>query len=142
MSNAKVPYPDSEELEDFYRRMFRLSCERALNLSENLKEDEVMRDLHGDNVERVCGLLALISGVEYPSDKQSREGATYKSLAFVSHLYGLNDGERRLWYRAAEAIPLSQGHVSYLVNNVRGRNRLLEEAESLLGKGWKRAMLY
>ncbi len=135
MSNAKVPYPDSEELEDFYRRMFRLSSERALNLSENLKEDDYMRGLHGENVEKVCDLLSLLTGAEDRGDMQSWEGASYKSLAYVAHLYGLSDGERRLWYQAGESIPLSQAHLSYLINNVQDRNRLLEEAESLLGKG-------
>lgn len=135
MSNAKVNYPDPEELEKFYRGMFRLSSEGALNLAENLREDEYMRELHEAEVDRVCDLLTLLTGAVYQGDKQSRDGASYKSLSYVAHLYGLSDGERRLWYQAGESIPLSQGHVSYLINNVQGRNRLLEGAESLLGKG-------
>ncbi len=134
-NNAKIPYPDPEDLEEFYRSMFRLSSVRALNLYENLIEDEAIRELHGEDLDKVCDLLSLLTGAEYREDKQSREGASYKSLAYVAHLYGLSDGERRLWYQAGESIPLSQGHVSYLINNVQGRNRLLEEAESLLGKG-------
>ncbi len=135
MSNTeKIAYPDPEELEGFYRSMFRLSCERALNLSENLMEDEAIRELHGEDLEKVCGLLSIIAGAVYQEDKQSREGASYKSLAYVAHLYGLNDDERQLWYQAVESVPFSQGHISYLINNVRDRNRLFEEAESLLGK--------
>ena len=134
-SNEKIAYPEPEELEDFYKKMFELSSERALNLSENLKGDEEMLELCDGNLERICGLLALMAGAEYKGERQSKEGASYKSLAYVAHLYGLSDGERRLWYQAGESIPLSQGHLSYLINNVRGRNRLLEEAESLLGKG-------
>ncbi len=135
MSNAKVNYPDPEELEKFYKGMFRLSSEGALNLAENLREDEHMRELHGGDVDRVCDLLTLLTGADYQGDKQCRDGASYKSLAYVAHLYGLSDGERRLWYQAGESVPLSQGHVSYLINNVLGRNRLIEEAETLLGRG-------
>lgn len=134
-SSEKITYPAPEDLEEFYREKFHVSSERALNLSENLQGDEYMRELHGGNVDKVCGLLALIAGAEYPADKQSREGASYKSLGYVAHLYGLSDGERRLWYQASESVPLSQGHVSYLIYNVQGRNRLLKEAESLLGQG-------
>ena len=133
-SNEKIAYPEPEELEDFYKKMFELSSERALNLSENLKEDEEMLELCDGNLERICGLLALMAGAKYLGDKQSREGGSYKSLAYVAHLYGLTDEERRLWYQAGENIPLSQGHVSYLINNVQDRNHLLEEAETLLGQ--------
>jgi len=134
-SNEKIAYPDPEDLEEFYRSMFRLSSERALNLSENLMEDEAMRELHGEDLDKVCGLLSLMAGAVYQEDKQTREGASYKSLAYVAHLYGLNDDERQLWYQASESVPLSQGHLSYLINNVRDRNRLLQEAEILLSQG-------
>ena len=134
-SNEKIAYPEPEELEDFYKKMFELSSERALNLSENLKGDEEMLELCDGNLERICGLLALMAGAEYKGERQSKEGASYRSLAYVAHLYGLTDEERRLWYQAGKNVPFSQGHVAYLINNVQDRNRLLEEAESLLGKG-------
>lgn len=134
-ATQRVDYPFPEELDDFYREMFYLTTERALHLAKNLKEDEAMLELCLGDLGKICGLLALLTGAEYQGDKQSREGASYKSLAYVAHLYGLTDDERRLWYQAGKNIPLSQGHLSYLINNVRDRNRLLEEAHLLIGQG-------
>jgi hypothetical protein len=132
MTNAKVNYPDPEELEVFYERVFRLSSERALNLSENLKEDEIMLELYGGDLDKICGLLSFMMGAEYQGDKQSKEGASYKSLAYVAHLYGLTDEERRIWYQAGSSIPLSQGHVSYLIHNVQDRNSMFSEVDEMV----------
>lgn len=131
-SNEKVAYPDPEELEAFHRGMFELSSQRALSLSDNLREDEAMVELCGENLEKICDLLALMAGAKYQGDKQSREGASFKSLAYVAHLYGLSDEERRLWYQAGENIPLSQGHVSYLIKNVKDRNSMFSEVDEMV----------
>lgn len=131
-SNEKVAYPDPVDVEGFYKEMFRVTSERALSLSGNLKDDEYMREHHGGDIAKVCDLLALMAGAKYQGDKQSREGASFKSLAYVAHLYGLSDEERRLWYQAGENIPLSQGHVSYLIKNVKDRNLMFSEVDEMV----------
>ncbi len=132
MNNARVNYPDPEELEDFYREMFYLTTERALYLSGNMKNDHVIVELGGENLDKVCDLLCFLAGAEYQGDQQSKEGASFKSLAYVAHLYGLSDEERRLWYQAGENIPLSQGHVSYLIKNVKDRNSMFSEVDEMV----------
>jgi hypothetical protein len=123
MDAARINYPHPEEVHRFLKRLFAEATERALEMSGN----------YGDR--DIADLLGMLEGAIYPDDHQSSEGATLRSLAHVAHLYGLTREQRSEWYGVAKSVPLSQGHVSYLINNVQGRNRLLEEAESLLGKG-------
>jgi hypothetical protein len=123
MDKARIIYPHPEEIYRFLERLFDEATDRALGASRTYDE------------EKIADLLGMLAGATYPDDPQSSEGATYKSLAHVAHLYGLTKEQRSKWYDVAKSIPLSQAHVSYITNNVRGRNRLLEEAESLLGKG-------
>ncbi len=120
MDRARVTYPNPEELHHFYKSMFDRSTERALLLSREY------------DVEKVCDLLSFLAGAEYQGDSQSMEGASYKSLAHVAHLYGLAQDERQIWYQAGEIIPVSQGHVSYLIKNIKDRNEMFYEMDQMV----------
>ncbi len=49
-------------------------------------------------------------------------GATYKQLAFIGHLLGMDKFDRGRWYGICRDIPLSEAHASHIIN------RLKEEA--------------
>ena len=51
--------------------------------------------------------------------KQQTRGATYKQLAYIGHLAGMNDGERSAWYRVAESVPLSERHAGHIIATLR-----------------------
>lgn len=58
---------------------------------------------------------------EGPLYDQQRLGASYKSLAAIGHAVGMAKGERRLWYRLSESIPLSQRHAGHLLSRLKRR---------------------
>jgi hypothetical protein len=123
MNKPRVQYPAPETLYRFLEFVFDKSTEKALELSGDY-HDEDIRDL-----------LMMIEGAVYPDDSQSWEGATFKSLAYVAHQYGLDSQQRQEWYEVAGSIPLSQAHVSYITRNVQGRNNLISGVESMIDKG-------
>ncbi len=77
--------------------------------------------------------LEYLAGVTYPGHIASvREGPTYKSLAHVAHRFGMNDEERRGWYRVASRLYLSQAHISAIIARLDDRDRMLEGLEGML----------
>ncbi len=49
-------------------------------------------------------------------------GASYRSLAAVADLAGLEDEEERVrWLRIAESVPLSEAHTSHILNRLEER---------------------
>ncbi len=56
-----------------------------------------------------------------PLHDQQRRGATYRSLAAIGHQVGMSRGERVLWYRIAETIPLSQRHAGHILSRLKGQ---------------------
>jgi hypothetical protein len=46
-------------------------------------------------------------------------GATFKQLAYLAHLAGFSDEERRRWYALAEDLSLSARHVSHLISTLK-----------------------
>lgn len=115
MDKARIAYPDPEELYIFFENKFVETIDKARELSE-VHQDDKIRDL-----------LEMIEGAVFMGDHQCTEGATYKSLAFVAHQYGLSDQERQGWYRVAKWLPLSQAHVSYITRNTIERNQIFSD---------------
>jgi len=119
MDKARINYPHPEEVYRFLERLFDESTERALEASR----------IYGDK--DIADLLGMLEGIVYPDDMQSSEGASFKSLAYVAHLYGLTKEQRSEWYDVAKLIPLSQGHVSYITRNVKVRNSMFSEVDEM-----------
>lgn len=124
MDKARINYPHPEEVYRFLERIFDEATERALEASR----------IYGDK--DIADLLGMLEGVVYPDDIQSSEGASFKSLAYVAHLYGLTKEQRSEWYDVAKSIPLSQAHISYITRNVQERNRIFSEMDQMVkGQG-------
>jgi hypothetical protein len=95
---------------------------------------EVFEDLTARAVgtaERVAppydGLLRLLASC-YPASeadttlyRSQHSGASYKQLAYVAHLAGMDASQRREWYRICEAVPLSQRHAGHLISELQQR---------------------
>lgn len=71
-------------------------------------------------------LLRQVADCEPAEDEplrdQQRRGASYKSLAAISHRVGMTKAERVQWYRIAEAIPLSQRHAGHILSRLKRRS--------------------
>jgi hypothetical protein len=50
--------------------------------------------------------------------RAQNQGATYKQLAYISHLLGMSNTERSGWYRVAESVPLSQRHARHILSQL------------------------
>ncbi len=120
MDKARINYPHPEEVYRFLERMFDEATDRALNLSRTYDE------------EKTADLLGMLEGIVYPDDLQSSEGASFKSLAYVAHLYGLTKEQRSEWYDVAKSIPLSQAHLNYITRNVQERNLMFSEMDQIV----------
>jgi len=120
MDRARINYPHPEQVYRFLEKMFDDATEWALNLSRTYEE------------EKIADLLGMLEGATYPDDTQSTEGASFKSLAHVAHLYDLTNEQRSEWYDVAESVPLSQAHVSYIIRNVQERNSMFSEVDRMV----------
>ncbi len=58
-----------------------------------------------------------------PLVREQGRGASYKRLAAIGHLVGLNKAERARWYRICESIPLSDRHAGHILNRLNGRTK-------------------
>jgi hypothetical protein len=47
------------------------------------------------------------------------QGASYKQLAYIAHLAGLDRSARSRWYRIAEQMPLAQRHAGHIVKRLK-----------------------
>jgi hypothetical protein len=120
---ASVQYPRLEDLHRFYESAFDSSVEAGLRLARICEEQ---------GEEKVADLLHMLEGAVYPDNSQAMEGATFKALAYVAHLYGLSHEERQKWYIVGQELPLSQAHVSYITKNVLARNKILSDLEEMV----------
>ncbi|MBV9454795.1 MAG: hypothetical protein JOZ19_11860, partial [Rubrobacter sp.] len=50
------------------------------------------------------------------------QGATYKQLAYIGHLVGLDGPARHRWYAIAEGIPLAARHATHIIQKEKVRN--------------------
>lgn len=64
-------------------------------------------------------LLRMLAGCSpSPGGRQERRGATYKQLALVAHLAGMDAAGRVGWYEIARGVPLSQRHAGHLIERL------------------------
>ncbi len=70
-------------------------------------------------------LLGLLNGcVNEPIRRDEQErGASYRRLAKIGHLAGMDRAERGRWYRIAESIPLSDAHARFILGRLGGEGR-------------------
>lgn len=117
MSSARLAYP----CEDVWEGIFYSAVERALYLREMF---------HADTSEP----LDYLEGAEYPGRgfASVRDGATYKSLAYIGHLVGMDGETREAWYRIANTVPLSQAHAGIIIAGLRARDEMLSGLEEML----------
>ena len=76
--------------------------------------------------EPFASILALL--LDCPSQSHGRialrqlKGATYKQLAYISHLSGLDNRERSIWYEICRVVPLSEQHAHHLIARLKERD--------------------
>lgn len=103
--SPRVPYP-SEASADFAA-----TTRRALEHAERVPEGYA----------RILRLLVDCRPSPFGRPLyEQRLGASYKRLAAIGHLAGMDVGARTSWYRIAEEIPLSDRHTSHLLAKLKG----------------------
>jgi len=53
--------------------------------------------------------------------REQERGASYKRLAAIGYLIGMDSKERSRWYRIAEAVPLSDRHAGHILSRLKRR---------------------
>jgi hypothetical protein len=81
-------------------------------------------DAHPDGYGRLLGLLDDCLPMRSKWREQER-GASYKRLAAIGHLAGMDTAQRSRWYRIAESIPISDRHAGHVISRLK---RLREAA--------------
>ncbi len=97
---ARIPYPAGTN--------FREATKRALQRASSKP------DGYGQ-------LLSLLEDC-FPRDHLWREqerGASYKRLAAIGHMVGMDTAARSRWYRIAESIPLSDRHAGHIIKRLK-----------------------
>lgn len=120
VDKVRIQYPDPGKMYLFLEREYNESTKRALEVSRN----------HTN--EKISDLLGILEFAVFTGDGQTIEGATYKSLAFLAHQYGLDNDKRRELYEIAKNIPLSQSHVSFMTKVTMERNQLHSDLEKMM----------
>jgi hypothetical protein len=57
---------------------------------------------------------------DHQLQRQQKQGATYRQLAYIGRLSGMDKRQRARWYRIAEGIPLSQRHAGHIIARMDG----------------------
>jgi hypothetical protein len=73
-------------------------------------------------VPEIYGRLLTLAGACRSLDPpvpEQRRGATYKQLAQIGHLSGMDKAERSGWYRVAKSIPLTELHALQIIDLLR-----------------------
>ena len=74
--------------------------------------------------------VEYLRGATYPGNSAAvKEGATYKSLAYVAHRFGMSDDERRTWYSIATRLSLSQAHIGAIIARLNERDELYADLD-------------
>ena len=77
--------------------------------------------------------IELLEGATYPGTcAADREGATYKSLAYIAHRLGMDDNDRKVWYGIAQRLCLSQAHIGCIIARLDERNELFADLDKLV----------
>ena len=115
----RVAYPRVETWEDVFNR----TTELALDSYERVIADK----------KHLWEPVELLEGATYPGDCAAvREGATYKSLAYVAHRLGMEDEDRKAWYNIAQRLCLSQAHVGCIITRLDERDELFADLDKLV----------
>jgi hypothetical protein len=123
MTENRVAYPPFEE-HGLWRIVFDSVTVAALNMREGSPDDPASEPLE------------LLAYAEYPTGTAAtRNGATYRSLAYVSHRFGMDREQRNRWYEVARALPLSQAHVGIIVARLNQRDQAIAGLEQMLQGG-------
>lgn len=67
---------------------------------------------------RHAELLALLKDCEFGDGTGASVGASYKQLAMIGHMVGMDGAERSAWYDAAAFIGLTQRHVGHIITRI------------------------
>ena len=82
-------------------------------------------DTARDAPERYAELLGLLDDCEEahhcPLTREQRRGASYKRVATIGHMAGMEVKGRSGWYRLAESIPLSDRHAGHILSKLKRR---------------------
>ena len=73
-------------------------------------------------IDELYGRLLLLLEDCYLLDHvvhEQQRGASYKRLAYIAHLAGLNKEQRIGWYRVAESIPLADRHAGHIIKRLK-----------------------
>jgi hypothetical protein len=97
---ARVRYPPDIDFREATRRVLSYGASRAEDYS------------------WLLGLLADCSPLAHMWREQER-GASYKRLAAIGHMAGMDVAERSGWYRVAEEIPLSDRHAGHILSRLK-----------------------
>lgn len=54
-------------------------------------------------------------------EDQQKRGASYKRLAAIGHMVGMDAAERAQWYDVARSIPLSDRHAGHILGKLKRR---------------------
>jgi hypothetical protein len=55
---------------------------------------------------------------DHQLQRQQKQGASYKQLAYAGRLVGMDPRQRGRWYKIAESIPLSQRHLGHIIAKI------------------------
>jgi hypothetical protein len=117
----RIAYPRDETWEAVFYRTIELALDTLPRVIPDMRH--------------VWEPVELLEGATYPGDCAAvREGATYKSLAYVAHRLGLDDDERKSWYAIAERVGLSQAHVGCIIARLNERDELFADLDRLAMK--------
>jgi hypothetical protein len=103
----RLDYVDAYTKADSFHELTRLAVAMADTVAEPYAG--VLRMLHD------CYEVPAMDANLY---RQQNVGATYKQLAYVAHLVGMNAAQRTRFYRIAEELPLSQRHAGHLIGRL------------------------
>jgi hypothetical protein len=115
----RVNYPRDETWEDVFDRTIELALDsygRVIPEKKTLWEP-----------------IEFLQGATYPGDcAAAKEGATYKSLAYVAHRLGMDDDDRKVWYGIARRLCLSQAHIGCIIARINERDELFADLDRLV----------
>jgi hypothetical protein len=103
-----VPFPSSAGVD------FAALTRRALEMAQEAPEPYAA----------LLGLLSDCSSGDGPQLVREQErGASYRRLAAIGDLVGMNKSARIRWYRIAESVPLCDRHAGHLLDKLKGAAR-------------------
>lgn len=114
MSSERIEYPHPKSR--YWEQEFYYVVEFAL---------EVAGDIRGSEP------LTYLEGAIYPGDDSARQGATYKSLAYIAHRLGMSKEDRQNWYGVARGAALSQAHAGTIIARLNERDELYADLDKL-----------